>query len=52
MTAQLLLSALDPTTLAWLPAVFAAASGIGLQLLLPPPNSDVAEALLVASVHP
>jgi hypothetical protein len=44
--------ALDPAALAWLPAVFAAASGLALHLMLPPPQPDVAEALLIAAVHP
>lgn len=52
MTGVLVLHAFDPATLAWLPAVLAAASGIALHLVLPPPHPDVAEALLNAAVHP
>jgi hypothetical protein len=52
MTGLLVLSALDPATLAWLPAVLAAGSGMVLHIVLPPLHPSVAEALLVATVHP
>lgn len=52
MIGLFVLPAFDPAALAWLPAVFAAASGIALHLLLPPPHPDLAEALLIAAVHP
>lgn len=52
MTTLLMLSGVDAATLAWLPAIVAAVSGFALHLVLPPPHPDVAEALLVAAVHP
>jgi hypothetical protein len=38
--------------LAWLAAILAAAAGMTLHVLAPPTDPDVAEALLLAAVHP
>lgn len=52
MIALALVPALDPGVLAWLAAVLAAAGGVALHVLAPPTDPDVAEALLLAAVHP
>lgn len=52
MIALLVAPTPDPAILAWLAAYLAAAGGIALHILFPPRDPAIAEALLVASVHP
>lgn len=52
MTTLLALPPLGPAALAWIVATFAALGGAALHLLMPPEDPAVAEAILLASVHP
>lgn len=52
MTSLLFAPALGAEALAWLTAILATAGGAALHVLLPPRDPAIAEALLVATVHP
>lgn len=52
MTSLLLAPVLEPGAIAWLTAVAAAIGGVILHVAFPPRDPEVAEALLLASVHP
>lgn len=52
MTILLLLPPPDPAALPWITAMLAGLGGMALHLLLPPHDPAIAEALLLASVHP
>lgn len=52
MTAALFLPAIAPDAIAWLAALLAAAGGFALHAVYPPQDAAIAEALLLAAVHP
>lgn len=49
---SLLLPVLGAEAFGWLVAILAAGGGIALHVTAPPSDPDVAEAILVAMVHP
>lgn len=52
MTSLILAPVLEPGAIAWLTAVAAAIGGVILHVVLPPQDPEVAEAMLLASLHP
>ncbi|MEO3470418.1 hypothetical protein AAFN86_01035 [Roseomonas sp. CAU 1739] len=52
MTGALLVPVITPDAIAWLAAILAAAGGITLHAVHPPQDEALAEALLLAAVHP
>ena len=52
MIGALVLPMIAPGAIAWLAAILAAAGGIALHAGHPPQDPAIAEALLLAAVHP
>lgn len=52
MTSMLFMPDLAPGAIAWLTAILAAAGGMALHAALPPRDPAIAEALLLAAIHP
>lgn len=52
MTGVLFVPAITPDAIAWLTAILAAMGGIALHAVYPPQDQAMAEALLLATVHP
>lgn len=52
MISVLFVSVITPDAAAWLVAILAAVGGIALHAVYPPQDEAIAEALLLAAVHP